>query len=175
MSSSVTPPEYTIGTSPLLESLTWESQNPGIRGLSSVAKGLVGLAAATFKNFVDPWQIVGAIDFVGQVVTNDYSKKILTFIPEGKWPTFNERAGDIRAFKQLVNIEKANIANAKDEFDEQALIGFLETVGKLLRMNQYDIDDLNALDNADDIVVDKRTVTEIIPIPEPPTRPPDLS
>lgn len=175
MIESIKPPEYMLGPSPLLQALTYESKNPDLGRLGNLAKGLVGFATAVFKDAVDPWAMFGAIEFVGQVVTNDYETKILTFVPEGKWPDFKERSQNITLLKRRVDIIRNSIVNNSNTYvyNRSEVADFLMTVGKLLLMNSVDLSAARTLARTDTFTLSRSETRSISRYTPPSQRPPN--
>lgn len=127
MTEAVRPPEYVTDTN-LASALTWESNNSAVKGLTSVAKGLVGLTAAAFENFTSPTAVFELVELAGQIARWDFETKILTFVPEIKYPNFRDLAENRVLFKQAVKIQQqVNSLPLREEEIE----GIRTTVGRL--------------------------------------------
>jgi hypothetical protein len=101
MLESVRPPNYTLPTSKesaTALTLTYESQSPGMRGLTILANGVVGTVAAGFQNIWDPMALLGLINGItGETL---FEGGGLTF------PNFNDRIESINLLNQLVAGER---------------------------------------------------------------------
>ena len=116
---SVKPPNYTLPTSKesaTALAITYESQNPNMRGLTMFANGVVGTVAAGFQNIWDPMAILGLVNLIsGQTLLEGGG---LTF------PNFNDRAESITLLNQLVAIEIGKKLSVK-----RAIVSFGITSG----------------------------------------------
>jgi len=123
---SLKPPEYTLPNSQAARDLillTYETKDPAIKGLSNVAKGLVGLCAAAVQVGDMVSGVVGAVQFVGNwAVTGKPDGQVTSDTPGGaewmqfsgsmpniKWPEFNERAQSIIALKDQVRAHRLRL------------------------------------------------------------------
>jgi hypothetical protein len=101
MLESVRPPNYTLPSSresAAALTLSYESQSPGMRGLTILANGVVGTVAAGFQNIWDPMALLGLINGVtGETL---FEGGGLTF------PNFNDRMESINLLNQLVAGER---------------------------------------------------------------------
>jgi hypothetical protein len=139
---SAKPPEYTLPSSQAaadLRLLTWESDVPFVQELGNAARVITSFASATAQAFVDPWALAGAVEFVGQVLTNDFETKILTFVPEGKWPNGFDRENNVVALNERIKIERDKVVQKRVPESRETLNNFLVEVGKLILLNSDDL------------------------------------
>ena len=105
---SIVPPNYTLPTSresATALTLTYESQNSGMRGLTVFTNGVVGTFAAAFQNIWDPMAILGLVNAIsGEQLLEGGG---LTF------PNFNSRIESINLLNQLVSIERKKIKSVQ--------------------------------------------------------------
>lgn len=126
MEESIRPPDYVMDRS-LASALTWESQNPAIQALGRVAKGLVGLVAAAAENFTSPQGLFDILELGAKIATWDFDNRVLTVLPEYKYPTFKELSENRVNYKRLVKYQRQfNDGQAEDE-DEEIRIGVIIT------------------------------------------------
>ena len=126
MTESIRPPAYVMDSN-LASALTWESQNPTIRALGRVAKGLVGLVAAAVESFTSPQGIVDMIELGGKIATWDFNNRVVTGLPEFKYPTFKELSENRVNYKRLVKYQKNLNDGEPPEEDEEIKLGIIIT------------------------------------------------
>ena len=154
MLQSVRLPDYMIKGSSTgaaaigIDILTYEIKDQNFKNFSMIPKGLVGLLASTFQSVYDPTQILGGIEFFGNLANNggkvdgqvDTSTEAgaryaanMSLMPKISWPAFSDRATSIQAVKQRIAIYRNSLVNSEPEPNELNRLGELfTTVSKLL-------------------------------------------
>lgn len=109
MASALVPPNYTLPTSresSLALQLTYESANPGMRGLTVLANGLTGTLAASFQSVWDPMNYIGLYDAI--TGTPMLGASGVSFA------NFNDRMESINLVNQLISIERKKIKSRQN-------------------------------------------------------------
>lgn len=137
LDTSLQPPEYTLPSSRSasnLLNLTWESNNPFVQGLSSVAKGLVGITVSAFQNFltgasplVALISLVAGIDYLVQRARDkDNPSSAIQAVTAINFATFQTNTQSILLLRQQAAIYKRILINHKQSN------ATVETLGSLL-------------------------------------------
>lgn len=177
MTEAVRPPSYVTDTN-LATALTWESANPTIKGLGSVAKGLVGLTAAAFENFTSPTAVFDLVELAGQVCRWDFETKILTFVPEIRYPNFRDLAENRVLFKQAVRIQQRVNSDPLREEEINEIRTTVRRLNALLLLAKLDLRGIRS--QTDAVPISSRVTDTLppaipdipVPVPTTPVAPP---
>jgi sugar lactone lactonase YvrE len=149
INTSVSPPEYTLPTSEAargLAVLTYETQNPVVKGLENMGKGVVGLTVGLFE---------GATTAVGQMVNGLASLHAATLEAKGKplddstsavvtftttnFTKFNRNNESIALLKQQADYYRNAVANTEITITEEEASDAVTRIGVMLQyVAQYE-------------------------------------
>jgi hypothetical protein len=180
MIEAMRPPEYVTDTN-LASVLSWESTDPFVKGLTVVAKGAVGITAAAFESISCPMWVIDLVELAGQVARWDFETKILTFVPDLKYPNFIDAATNRMLFKIAIKKQREiNAVGISDEDTEEIdrTIALLRALALLAMLDLKSIRSRTStnktaervLDNSIPITPDvpiRTSVTPVAPTPSP--------
>lgn len=147
INAGCTPPEYTLPTSQAtrdLANLTYEVQNVEVKGLTRVAKGLVGFTAALFEGRANILgQLVNGIASIHAMVLESSGKEVdrttaeTIAITNTNFAKFNRNDESILLLKQQINYYKNAVGGSylpvSDNVSLEQKIILLARIGLLLR------------------------------------------